>query len=150
MKDSNSTNKVTANRVISGIGYTILGVLIAVGPQTIFPVCEAMGDGFMKCHWTAQAEIGCGAVIAVLGIFLLFLSSESVRAGIQGAILVQFLPVLLIPNVLIGVCGGNHMICHSLTRPVLNVLAVAGILAGVVNLLYLWRKRGRSEHIDAS
>lgn len=136
---------ITKNRLISGIVYIVLGVLIAAGPQTLFAVCESMGDSYMKCHWTAQAEIGCGLAIAALGIFLLCFSSELIRIGIQSALILQSLQAVLIPSVLIGVCGGNHMRCHALTLPALNVLGTIGIIVGAINLIYLWKRKGKEQ-----
>lgn len=136
--------KLTKNRLLTGGAFTILGILTAIGPQTIFSVCDAMDGKFMKCHWTAQAEIGNGAIIAILGV-LLFLSSRNIRLGLQIALLALSVQTILLPNVLIGVCGGNHMSCHSLTLPALNVIAAISIIIGVVNLIYLLRIKDK-EH----
>lgn len=136
--------KLTKNRLLTGGAYTILGILTAIGPNTIFAVCEAMDGKFMKCHWTAQAEIGNGAIIAILG-FLLFLSSHTIRVGLQIALLALSVQTILLPNVLIGVCGGNHMSCHSLTLPALNVIGIVSIVIGAVNLIYLLRIKDRKQ-----
>lgn len=136
--------KLTKNRLLTGGVYTILGILTAIGPHTIFAVCEAMDGKFMKCHWTAQAEIGNGAIIAILG-FLLFLSSHTIRVGLQIALLALSIQTILLPNVLIGVCGGNHMSCHSLTLPALNVIGIVSIVIGAVNLIYLLRIKDRKQ-----
>ncbi len=136
--------KLTKNRLLTGGAYTILGILTAIGPHTIFAVCEAMDGKFMKCHWTAQAEIGNGAIIAILG-FLLFLSSHTIRVGLQIALLALSVQTILLPNVLIGVCGGNHMSCHSLTLPALNVIGIVSIVIGAVNLIYLLRIKDRKQ-----
>jgi hypothetical protein len=40
-------------RVFGGAVAVALGLLIALGPQFLFKVCEPMEDNFMKCHWTA-------------------------------------------------------------------------------------------------
>ncbi|MBO5985629.1 MAG: DUF4418 family protein, partial [Lachnospiraceae bacterium] len=121
--------KLTKNRLLTGGAFTILGILTAIGPQTIFAVCDAMDGKFMKCHWTAQAELGNGAIIAILG-FLLFLSSHKIRVGLQIALLALSVQTILLPNVLIGVCGGNHMSCRSLTLPALNVIGAISIIIG--------------------
>ena len=136
------------NRLISGILFIALGVLIAIGPKIIFPVCGTMGEEFMKCHWTAQAELGIGGLIIILGVLLLLLASKMLRLGIQIAIILQFAEAILIPSVLIGVCEGNHMRCHSLPWPVWNVLGSAGILFGMLNAIYLWKEQKRSQIPD--
>ena len=136
--------KLTKNRLLTGGVYTILGILTAIGPQTIFAVCDAMEGKFMKCHWTAQAELGNGAIIAILG-FLLFLSSKKIRVGLQIALLALSVNSILLPNLLIGVCGGNHMSCHSLTLPALNVIGAVSIIVGIINLIYLLRIKNREQ-----
>lgn len=134
--------KLTKNGSITGGLYTILGILTAVGPHTIFAVCDAMDGKYMKCHWTAQAEIGTGLIIAILGL-LLFLSSFEIRLGLQIALLALSVQAILLPDVLIGVCGGNHMSCRSLTLPAINVIGAIGIVAGLINLFYLWRRKDK-------
>ncbi len=136
--------KLTKNRLLTGGAFTILGLLTAIGPQTIFAVCDAMDGKYMKCHWTAQAEIGNGVIIAILGFFL-FLSSHTIRVGLQIALLALSVQTILLPNVLIGVCGGNHMSCHSLTLPALNVIGIVSIVIGAVNLIYLLRIKDRKQ-----
>ena len=136
--------KLTKNRLLTGGAYTILGILTTIGPQTIFAVCDAMDGKYMRCHWTAQAELGNGAIIAILGI-LLFLSSHKIRVGLQIALLALSVQTILLPNVLIGVCGGNHMSCHSLTLPALNVIAAISIIIGVINLVFLLRIKDREQ-----
>ena len=59
------------NRIILGVVVVVFGLLIALGPQFLFKVCPVVGDVIMKCHWSAQAEIGVGALIAALGIALI-------------------------------------------------------------------------------
>ena len=130
------------NRLLSGIVFLIIGFLIAIGPKTIFAVCEPMEDGhYMKCHWAAQAELGVGLVIVLLAVLVLVIVSRQIRIGLNIGITVLALLAVLIPTELIGVCGGEHMQCHSLTRPVLVLLGVVGILYSLVNVVYLWKNK---------
>jgi len=168
------------NRLITGILFIILGGLIALGPQTIFPVCgihtaeqasaqgtEKIGeqegiktggqetmqaaegageqaaiamttDSVMKCHWTAQAELGIGILIALLGAFLIIFQSKQIRMGLSLALGLNGILALLIPTVLIGVCGGAHMPCRSLALPALTVLSSVVIVTSAVNAVYLF------------
>lgn len=122
------------HRVIGSI-FIILGGLVAIGPKTIFPVCDVHMSMVMKCHWTAQAESGVGLVIAILGGLLVITRSIYIRIGLNIGIILNGLLALLIPSVLIGVCEGQHMTCHSLTLPAIVVLSsIIVIIASV----YLW------------
>lgn len=163
------------NRLITGILFLLLGVFIAFGPITVFPVCgvhtmketatESAGkmDGHnsegsiqtagstgdhtasaaaaskvMKCHWTARAELGTGLVIALLGLLLLIFRSVQVRIGLSIALGLNGILALLIPTVLIGVCGNVKMTCRSLTLPVLVILASVVTVAAAANAFYLY------------
>ncbi len=128
------------NRIISGITFIILGLLIAIGPSSLFAVCGPMEDGkFMKCHWTAQAEIGIGLGIVALAVLAIIFASKQIRIGLQLGIAVLSLIAIAIPTALIGVCGGEHMQCNALTRPVLLILGVITIVISVANTIYLFK-----------
>jgi hypothetical protein len=119
----------------------ILAVAIAVVPQ--FTDCHSDGraltlqDGRqipMKCHWTAQAELGLGLPILAVGT-LIFGSrrKESLRnLGFLGIALGAI--VVTLPTNLIGVCGNPDMICNSTMKPALILMGVlvGGISLGVV------------------
>lgn len=134
------------NRIITGIFYTVMGLLVALGPSFLFPVCQGLKeDGtFMKCHWTAQSEIGIGFVILMLGISLLVSKYEKQRIGISIALALQSLIVILIPNVLIGVCTKIDMNCRALTLPILNIIGIAGCIGAIINLIYLIKTKKES------
>lgn len=134
-------------RIFTGIIFIILGLLVAVGPHTLFPVCGARDGKFMKCHWTSQAELGLGLIIAVLWLLLILFASRQLRIGISIGILLNAILVLLIPNLLIGVCGGLHMNCRSLTLPALNILGVSAALTAVINVWFLWNKERKEESV---
>ena len=108
--------------------------------------CESgdCGGAPMVCHWTAQAELGAGGLIAVLGALLLLSGKEQVRLGLALAGIPAGLLAILIPNVLVGVCASPHAACHSLTLPALTVLGVLfTALAAAYAALLLRRDKNR-------
>ena len=127
---------------ILAIVLIILAVIISVLPQ--FTDCQSQGlmltlaNGTqvpMKCHWTAQAEIGLGVPLFVLGVLLFFSRSREARAflGILGAVLGLF--VILFPTVMIGVCSSADHYCNLLMKPALVLagsLVIATSLAAVI------------------
>jgi hypothetical protein len=138
------------NRIAGGIAVIVLGLLIALGPQFLFKVCEPVGpmaahDGggqtWMKCHWSAQAEIGIGSLLAALGIGLLVFASKDTRLGLWIGIFLSAILALLIPHVLIGGCSMPTMRCQSLAFPAITVLGILLIVGSVFNALYLIRGR---------
>ncbi|MDR0943945.1 MAG: DUF4418 family protein [Ruminococcus sp.] len=131
------------NRLIIGIVITLLGLLLAVGTQTIFPVCEA-GDMVMKCFWTGRAASGIGGVITVIGILLLIFNNKRTRIGLLLALVPTGIYAVLIPNLLIGVCGGAHMNCRALALPAITIIGVAVIIFAIASAIWLFKSdKGR-------
>lgn len=77
----------------------------------------------MKCRWTAQAELGIGLLISVLGALLIVFKSKQIRIGLSLSAALNGILALLIPTVLIGVCENAHMTCRALALPALSVLS---------------------------
>lgn len=154
------------NRLVSGIVFLALGLLIALGPQTIFPVCRITDSGeevtktaseknkdmsehnmgnmkgttSMKCHWTARAELGVGLLIAFEGFLLTLFDSRQTRFGLNAAIGLSGILSLLFPTILTGVCGSTRMDCRSLTLPALVIISVSVIVCSVMNGINLYKK----------
>lgn len=124
------------NRISLSIIFIVLGVLIAVGPLFIFPVCTLGGKDMMKCGYTARAELGIGAIITILGIGYYFLKSIPARFTASFAILLNGIVALLIPTVLIGVCDMHTMHCHMITLPSLVALSILTIIGSAGNGVY--------------
>lgn len=110
----------------------VLGILVAVAPQTFASVCKVT-EKPMKCFWTARAEIFLGISIAVFAvlqiIFALKESNIQANLALTFAIITNAIGVILVPSALIGVCAKPMMHCHSVTKPFLIVAAILIILA---------------------
>lgn len=138
------------NRLITGIGAIISGLLISIGPKTIFKLCEAKPDGsWMKCHWTGEAELGVGLFIVALGVLLLIFSSKQTRLGFSVAVALAGILVILFPTVLIGGCTMKNMACQSVTFPALTAIGIFTVIGFTFNSLFLLlsarnRKEGNS------
>lgn len=142
------------NRIIVSILMMILGLLVIFVPTFILPVCppteviSQSADGhnhsvafkFMKCYWTAKAEIGVGGVIAVLGLVMLLAKSSLVRLGISMSLACIAVLVAAIPTILIGVCPGELMPCNIGTLPALLLLAGTIFIIAVLNSFYLCKQ----------
>jgi hypothetical protein len=95
----------------------------------------------MKCHWSAQAEIGVGAVIAALGIALIFFANPKTRLGLSIGIFLSTVLALLIPHALIGGCVSHTMPCRKITFPSVTVISILLLITTALNVLYLARKK---------
>ncbi len=114
----------------------VAALVIAIVPQ--FTDCLSQGRSLalangstapMKCHWTAQAMIVLGTILAGIGALLAFSKrreshrSLGLLAALAGAL------VALVPTVIIGVCANNAMLCNSLMQP---VLILSGVIVAVI------------------
>jgi hypothetical protein len=130
------------NRIVSGSAVIVFGLLIALGPQFLFKVCPVVDGMYMKCHWTAQAEIGIGGpLIAGLGIALIFFASSKIRLGLTIGIFLSGVIALLIPHALIGGCPMHSMACRKITFPAITVIAILLLISSALNVAYLSRKK---------
>lgn len=105
----------------------VLGILVAVAPQTFASVCKVT-EKPMKCFWTARAEIFPGISIAVFAALQIVfaLKNVNIQANIAFslAIVVNAIGVILVPS---GAKPIMH--CHSVTKPFLIIAAILIILA---------------------
>lgn len=134
------------NRLISGIFFIILGLLIGLGPIILFPVCR-VHTTIMDCFWTARTELGIGILTGIFGIFLIIFPSVQLRIGLSISLVSNGILGLLVPDILIGVCDGKHMSCRLLTLPALNILNMAVIIAAAVNGLSLYQTDKRNKEM---
>lgn len=130
--------------LLPGLGVMLLGIVIALTPVILFPICESDHLGWvtdfqptMRCFWLGQAEILLGSCVAVAG--LAFLLRPSRDGGfVLGWILLALgaVVILLSLNGVIGsVCGHVNSRCQIGTKPALRLL---GGLACVVGGALLW------------
>lgn len=145
--------------IITGTVVIILGLLIALGPQFLFRVCDHatvsvtdVGDSgdcggddgcgcgdpvssFPQCHWSARAEIGIGFLIAALGACLIVFAETKIQLGLLIGIFFANIIALAVPHTLIGGCDSMTMACRRVAFPALTVegiilLVFSGIMMG--------------------
>ena len=136
---------------VAAISLIILAVLIAIIP--IFSDCQAAGRMItlangkeipLKCHWTGRAELGLALPLLTVGLTMLFSRRrESFRnLGLVGISL--GIVTILLPTVLIGVCGMPDMPCHSTMEPALILM---GVLVAGISLAVAARNWRREQEI---
>jgi hypothetical protein len=129
------------NRIVSGGAVIVFGLLIALGPQFLFKVCPAADGRIMKCHWSARAEIGVGALIAALGAALIIFANPKTRLGLTIGVFLSGLLALLVPHGLIGGCSMHSMACRKVAFPSITVLGVLLLIGSALYAFYLARKK---------
>ena len=135
------------NRFIVSIATIILGILVVLIPNAIFPVCESM-EMKMSCYYSGQAVTGVGILITLLGIAALFIGNENIRLGISIAQVLNAILVLALPLKLTGLCKMESMDCRKATLPawiVVSVLLIIINVAGVVLISIKNREHGSTE-----
>jgi hypothetical protein len=129
------------NRIISGGAAVVFGLLIALGPQFLFKVCPVTHGTIMKCHWSGQAEIGVGALIAALGVALVIFADPRIRLGLAIGIFLSGALALLVPHALIGGCAMHTMPCRKVAFPSITVISILLLIGSALYTLYLARKK---------
>lgn len=118
---------------LTGIVIAVWGLLTALIPTVIFKVCGAMDGKFMKCHWTSQTEVAVGIATLVLGVLIVLSKEKAAGAAYAVASAINGVLVILIPTVVIGVCGSADMPCHSGTKPALIIAGALIIVTALIN-----------------
>ena len=128
----------TRIRVIGAL-LVLLGIMVILVPWVIFPVCEMTGlyvettTGMkfpMPCGWSARADSGLGALIAVAGGLLMARNTRDTRQAVGVFSIALGALVILFPTVLIGMCKVATHPCRMTTLPALEILGVAVIITG--------------------
>ncbi|MCL2210571.1 MAG: DUF4418 family protein [Treponema sp.] len=127
--------------IISGGAAVLFGLLIALGPQFIFKICEPADDRLMFCFWVGRAEIAVGILIAALGVAIILLSDVKIQLGLTLGIFMSAIVAISFPqDIFLDLCKHEGAVCQKVTFPALMV--VCGLLAAgaVFNLIYLEKK----------
>ena len=126
---------------ITGLLTAVLGILTFLIPTVIFKVCEAMDGKYMKCYWTSQTEIALGIATAVLGLLIILSKRKAAASAYSVAAAINGVLVILIPTIVIGVCGSVEMPCASGTKPALIIAGALIIFVSLINAVtYLFSK----------
>jgi hypothetical protein len=121
------------SKIRIGVAFIALGLLAALGPTALFPVCDS-GMMKMACHDTARAELWVGLAIAALGAAYALTRPAKIRIGLAAASGLGGALAVLLPTALTGVCKNADMICHSLTLPALVILGAATVALGAAGI----------------
>ena len=123
---------MSKNRIAGSIVF-VLGLLVALTPRYILPVCEFAGKKPMNCGFMGRTEILIGIIVISIAVGT-FLSkgAEALRLLMLVAV-VTGATVLLVPEVL-GYCPSSQMPCHYGTVPMLRLLGMLLVIVSSVGL----------------
>jgi hypothetical protein len=134
--------------IIFGTMIIIFGLLIALGPRFLFKVCALHETGFPHCHWSAQAEIGIGLLIAALGACMIVFTDPKTRLGLVIGTFLASIIALAVPHFLIGGCGMMTMQCRKIAFPALTVESVVLLVFSAVMAVYIEMKKLPVERVS--
>jgi hypothetical protein len=122
--------------IITGSVVFVLGSLIALGPQFLFKTCPAHSSTYPLCHWTAQAELGLGMLIAALGLCFIVFNDSKTQIGLAIGILLSSIIVIGLPHALIGGCKDKMMACHKIAFPAITVEGIILLAFSIAIVAY--------------
>ena len=106
------------NRKNIRIGVTELlllaaAVSYAVGIRKWFPVCAAMGDSYMSCHWAGEVLKLASVILAVLAAVHILLPNPAVKLGLDIGLLGITALLLTVPGTAVKLCSKEGMSCGT-------------------------------------
>ena len=122
----------------------IVSVLFWAGIRSWFPVCAAMGDSVMSCHWAGESLKAVSWLALCLGLVHVFVPDGKIKAGMDIAAAGIQIYALMIPGGIISICGMSDMKCHTTQKWVLVFSLVLLVLAVIDAFLYLARESAAS------
>lgn len=117
----------------------ILGIVVAIGPYTVYPICSGTMHG--NCYDTGHAEIVLGALIALFSAITLFLKDTKKRTGLTLIVLVLAVLSVLFVTSITGTCDGSMMACNKTGKP--GIIAVGTVTAFVAVIGLVFEKAGK-------
>jgi len=149
--------------IIIGSIVIVLGLLIALGPQFLFKVCDSKmsssesadccaepaknsccgpaASSLPICNWSARAEIGIGLLIVALGACMIVFIDPKTHLGLLIGIFFASIIALAIPNMLIGGCAAMTMRCHRIAFPALTIESVVLLVFSAIMITLIAIKK---------
>ena len=111
---------------------------------------KVMGEAHqhMACYWTAQASLGIGILLVIIGLLALFVNSQ-IRTGLNLSAAFIYVLEIAIVTVLIGVCKSEEMSCNVYAMPTLTALSCVGILAAGAAIFLDQKNRSELQKVSA-
>ncbi len=126
----------TTNKL--GWGVAVSGLLIAITPTWLLPVCEGLLELVngkiipMRCHYTANAEILIGGIAAVTGLLMVYAKETETYQRLSNLVIVLGVSTVIAPLYLLPTCAHPDMACNIGTKPALLLLGGLTILFGLI------------------
>lgn len=130
---------------ILGSLFFFLGILIALTPRYILPVCEFYGKPKMACSHTGSSELFLGLIIISISIGTFFSKSAETLRWLMFVAFFSGFSVILVPEV-IGYCLNPRMPCNYGTIPMLRLLGLSTLITSLVGFFISRRGEAKPFH----
>ena len=116
----------------------ILGIVLALSPFILFPVCNMLkSDGsHMGCWYSGIFITSMGIIIAALSFVKWRFIADVLAAGAAVA-------CWLVPHEFIGLCADLSHDCQAVTMPAVGVLIILVVIVNVVELIVNFVRGGK-------
>ncbi|MDO4322916.1 MAG: DUF4418 family protein [Lachnospiraceae bacterium] len=117
----------------------ILFCLLTIGVITFLRPCGVHEDGsYSSCHWAGRILFGFG-ITGILEMVFVLLLQKPFRFGVNAAVFLQAVLMVMIPGGIVSLCGMNTMRCNLIMRPGVQVISLVIALLAAINLWMIWR-----------
>lgn len=117
-------------------GVSLVGLFISFGTEFIFKACAHADGSIGKCNTSQDIIFILGLLLVVLGAIATFMKPKRIVDNILSVLAVAlFGAIYAIPNVIIGICGSEHMACRMLMLPAVNLLTLFGVILSLFALI---------------
>ena len=124
----------------------VVSVLFLIGLYFWFPVCDAMGDKIMSCHWAGEVMKGVCMLFAALCTLHIFMPDGMVKTGMDTAMIGLSVLAVCVPGNIISLCGNSDMSCRKYTQPWVVVFCIAMILFALADIVFYLSARSKDKH----
>ena len=144
-------NKGKIKIAFTDILFFVCAVLYFIGIRYWFPVCNAMGDMVMSCHWAGEVLSALSILLVAMSAVHAAIPDERIKAGVDISTLGTAVFAALVPGNIISICKNSEMPCRSgaaLWTTIFMVLL--GIIVCADAFIYLQSLSGKKHSRKAS
>ncbi|MDO5344529.1 MAG: DUF4418 family protein [Lachnospiraceae bacterium] len=117
----------------------ILFCFLAIGVITFLGPCGVHEDGsYSSCHWAGRILFGLGIVGILEAVLAVFLQNQF-RLGVNAAVFLQAVLMVMIPGKVVSLCGMSTMRCNLIMKPGVQVISLVIALLAAMNLWLTYR-----------
>lgn len=117
-------------------GVSLVGLFLSLGTELIFKACVHADGSIGKCNTSQDIIFILGWLLVIIGAVAVFIKPRRIVDTILSVLSIAlFGAIYAIPNVIVGICNSEHMVCRMLMLPAVNMLTLFGFVLSVFALI---------------